>query len=80
MTDSELPDATEGRGADSRAERLRWIKWWVEYIKSNPVEVWGPQQNALINSQLESARASGMDAEQNRRIREAGRDWQDDTS
>ena len=47
-----------------REQRIEAIKRWVEYIEENPPEVWGPQQNALINSQLEAARKSGISAEQ----------------
>lgn len=51
MIDSELRDAVAAR----REARVRQIKRWVAYIKSNPPDVWGPLQNALVDSQLESA-------------------------
>jgi hypothetical protein len=44
------------------------IRRWVEFIEEHPPEVWGPQQNRLIESQLQSARESGLDAEHYRRI------------
>lgn len=39
----------------NREQRIAAVKRWVEYIKSEPPEKWGPQQNAVVNDQLESA-------------------------
>jgi hypothetical protein len=43
---------------------------WAECIKSQPPEVWGPQQNAVVNGQIESAQAVDVSAEEKRAIRE----------
>ena len=40
------------------------------YIESHPPEVWGPQQNAVVNGHLESAQAVGVSAAERERIRE----------
>jgi len=69
MTDSETPDL-DAKHERNGAERLEGIKRWVEYIRDHPPEVWGPQQNAVVDSQLESARAAGHSAEHQRRISE----------
>jgi len=34
-------------------ERLRFITFWVEYIKTHNDENWSEQQNMLIDSQLD---------------------------
>ncbi len=34
-------------------ERLKFIKFWAEYIKSHLDKEWSEQQNIIINSQLE---------------------------
>jgi len=36
----------------NKKERVDFIKFWVNYIKENPDEVWSEQQNLLINSQF----------------------------
>lgn len=33
-------------------ERLKFIDFWVNYIKTHPDEEWSKQQNVLINSQF----------------------------
>ena len=38
-------------------ERIWFIEYWVEYIKTHNDEEWSAQQNVLINSQIENARA-----------------------
>lgn len=73
MTDSDLRDALDEKHARNREQRLAAVKHWAAYIEDNPPEVWGPQQNSLVDSQLESARALGLDAEHYRRIERAGR-------
>jgi len=47
----------------SREPRFEAVVRWVEYIQDNPPEVWGPQQNAVVNSQIESAAAVGRTPE-----------------
>lgn len=52
-----------------RPPRYEQVFRWVEYINNNPPEVWGPQQNAVVNGQIESARAVDVTAEDRERIR-----------
>lgn len=33
-------------------ERLRFIKFWAEYIKNHTDEEWSKQHNVIINSQF----------------------------
>ena len=42
-------------------ERVWFIKYWANYIKTHSDEEWSIQQNALINSQLKNAGNSGLD-------------------
>jgi hypothetical protein len=59
MTDSPEGDGDSNWPAESRIEQ---IERWAEYIRSEPPETWGPQQNALVNGQLEAARSAGVSA------------------
>jgi hypothetical protein len=67
-TDADL-DALAAKHGRNREERLEGIRRWAEYVREQPPEVWGPQQNRLVNSQLESARETGLSAEHERRVR-----------
>jgi len=39
-------------GKNNREERLNFVKYWVDYIKTHSDEDWSSQQNILINSQI----------------------------
>jgi hypothetical protein len=65
MTDSQRSDDTDA----TRAPRFDAVVRWVEYIQDNPPEVWGPQQNAVVNGQLDSAAAVDRTPEERRQIR-----------
>jgi hypothetical protein len=69
-----MRDDLEAKHERNRQQRLSSIKRWVEFINTHDSDVWGDQQNRLINSQLESARQSGIDVEHRRRVERAGRD------
>ena len=59
MSDSSVPDKLEAKHDRDRQQRIEGIKRWVEYIKSKPPVKWGPQQNAVVNGQLEAAQNVG---------------------
>lgn len=44
-------------------ERLEFVEFWAEYIKTHGDEEWSKQQNLLINSQIENVRALVKDKE-----------------
>ena len=72
MTDSRTPEEGSS-GADDdpeRPPRYEQVIRWAEYIKAHPPDVWGPQQNAVVNGQVESAQAVDVSAEDKKRIRE----------
>ena len=74
MTDSPAPEDATGPRTGPREVRLDAIEAWVAYLREQPPEVWGDQLNRLVDSQLASARASGLDADHLWRVRSAGRD------
>lgn len=74
MTDSGEDDALAAKHDQNREQRITAVKRWVEYIKTHDAEVWGEQQNRLVNSQIESARQSDIDVELRERVDRAGRD------
>ncbi len=57
MSDSNTRKHLEAKHERNREQRIEAIKRWVEYIKSEPPEAWGPQQNAVVNDQLDAAQS-----------------------
>ena len=68
MTNSE-PTNQPDREATERQPRFEAVSRWVEYLKSHPPELWGPQQNAVVNGQLESAQLLERTADEELQIR-----------
>lgn len=69
MTDSRMPETDPNSNGDpERPPRYEQVTRWAEYIKTHPPEVWGPQQNAVVNGQLESARTVDVSVEEKNRI------------
>ena len=59
MSDSNVREALDEKHERNREQRIAAIKRWVEYIEAEPPEVWGPQQNAVVDDQLEAAQSVG---------------------
>ncbi|OYR69150.1 hypothetical protein DJ79_04065 [Halorubrum ezzemoulense] len=72
MSDSRTPEegSAESDDGPQRPPRYEQVIWWAEYIKAQPPEVWGPQQNAVVNGQIESAQAVDVSVEEKQVIRE----------
>ncbi len=39
-------------GKDNREDRLNFVKYWANYVKTHKDEEWSEQQNIVINSQI----------------------------
>ena len=71
MTDSRTSDADSSpKGERGRPPRYDQVRRWAAYIQTHPPEVWGPQQNAVVNGQLESAQAVAVSAAERAQIRD----------
>ena len=57
MNDSNARKHLDAKHERNREQRIEGIKRWAEYIKSEPPETWGPQQNAIVNDQLDAAQS-----------------------
>lgn len=74
MSDSSVPDKLDAKHDRDRQQRIEGIKRWVEYIKSEPPEKWGPQQNAVVNDQLEAAQNVGTSAAHQQQVEDLASD------
>lgn len=55
MKESELKvnwNELEKEKENNFKERLRFIDFWANYIKTHSDEIWSAQQNVVINSQI----------------------------
>lgn len=55
MSDSNKREHLAAKHERNREQRIEGIKRWVEYLRSEPPKKWGPQQNAVVDGQLEAA-------------------------
>ncbi|WP_138004423.1 hypothetical protein [Halalkalirubrum salinum] len=62
MSDSNKREQLAAKHERNREQRIKGIKRWVEYIKSEPPERWGPQQNAVVDGQLDAAQSAQLSA------------------
>lgn len=69
MSDSPNSERVDADRTPERQPRFESVLRWVQYMRDNPPEVWGPQQNAVVDGQIESAQTLDRDAEDERRIR-----------
>jgi len=74
MSDSNVRDKLDAKHDGDRQQRIEGIKRWVEYIKSEPPEKWGPQQNAVVNDQLEAAQTVGTTAAHQQQVEDIAAD------
>jgi len=52
-----IDEMNEEKGKNFK-ERIWFIKYWAEYIKTHSDREWSKGQNVLIDSQIKSARES----------------------
>jgi len=68
MSDSNARDHLDAKHERNREQRIEGIKRWIEYIESEPPETWGPQQNAVVNDQLDAAQSVGTSADHQQHV------------
>ena len=61
-------------GKTNQEDRMNFVKYWADYVKTHSDKEWSEQQNIIINSQLQSAQAVSLTREQYLKIKEAGRE------
>jgi hypothetical protein len=70
MNDSNRADAVDSKHGENRQQRIEAVKRWVEYIKTEPPEKWGPQQNAIVNAQLSAAQHAQLPAQHHQHVKD----------
>ena len=54
---------------DRKINRIRFVKFWAEYIRTHSDKEWSRQQNVLINSIMQNAKNSKLTKEEYLRIK-----------
>lgn len=72
MSDSDELDALDEKHERNREQRVERVRRWARYIKTTPVEEWGPQHKRLVDSQLQAAREADLSADHYRRVERVG--------
>jgi len=70
MSDSNTPEHLDVKHERNREQRIEGIKRWIEYIESEPPESWGPQQNAVVNGQLDAAQSVQTSASHQQHVKD----------
>lgn len=70
MSNSNVRDRLDEKHQHDRERRLEAIKRWVEYIKTEPPETWGPQQNAIVDEQLTAAQETETSVTHRQHVKE----------
>ncbi len=39
---------------DNNKERMKFVMFWADFVRTHPDKVWSKQQNVIINSALKS--------------------------
>jgi hypothetical protein len=69
MSDSNASDPLGAKHEQDAQRRIEAVKRWVEYIKREPPEKWGPQQNRVVNDQLASAQHAEIPAKHQQQVK-----------
>ncbi|MWV38350.1 hypothetical protein [Natrialba sp. INN-245] len=70
MSDSNEREHLDAKDEHNREQRIEGIKRWVECIESEPPETWGPQQNAVVNDQLDAAQGIQTSASHQQHVKD----------
>ena len=56
-------------GKNNEEDRMNFVKYWAEYVRTHSDKEWSRQQNIIINSQIESAQAAKLTPRQYLKIK-----------
>ena len=47
-------------GRNNKEERMKFVEYWAEYVRTHSDKEWSKQQNVLINSIMKNAKNSKL--------------------
>lgn len=57
-------------GKNNKEDRMNFVRYWAEYVRTHNDKDWSKQQKVLIDSQIENARNFRLTKEQVKYIKE----------
>ena len=60
-------------GRTRQEDRLNFVRYWAEYVRTHDDADWSRQQNVLINSQLQSAKTQPLSKQAYLKMKEKGK-------
>ena len=51
------------------ADRMWFVEYWADYVRTHAAKDWSRQQNVIINSQIQSARSARLTPRQYLKIK-----------
>ncbi|MEK6983157.1 MAG: hypothetical protein AABX33_01160 [Nanoarchaeota archaeon] len=54
---------------DRKQDRLNFVEYWANYVRTHPDKEWSRQQNILINSMMKNAKNSKLTPKQYLKIK-----------
>jgi hypothetical protein len=77
MSDSNAREHLDAKEERNREQRIEGIKRWVDYIESESPETWGPQQNAIVNDQIDVAQSAQTPASHKQYVKDVAAEIMD---
>ena len=56
-------------GKTNKEDRMNFVEYWANYVRTHSDEEWSRQQNIVIDSQIQNARNSKLSAEEYLKIK-----------
>ena len=56
-------------GRNNKDDRLNFVEYWANYVRTHPDKEWSSQQNVLINSLMQNAKNSKLTPKQYLKIK-----------
>ena len=53
-------------GKTNKEERMNFVEYWAEYVRTHPDREWSRQQNILIDGQIKNARTKAASTDSSR--------------
>lgn len=63
-TDAELRAQLDREHERNRKQRLEFVKFWADYVRTHPDEEWARQQKTLIDGQVDPPATVRRDGEE----------------
>lgn len=54
---------------NNNKDRMWFVNYWADYVRTHPDKIWSKQQNVLINSMIQNAKCAKLTPKEYLRIK-----------